>query len=60
MVNVGNSIIALKYSGGILIGGDTGVTYGSMKNIKRFQRVSHLGTEGLFACSGEMSDFQNL
>ena len=57
MVNVGNSIIALKYNEGILIGGDTGVSYGSMLNVKNFQRISPLGNEGLFACSGEMSDF---
>ena len=43
-----------------MVAADTSCTYGSMMKHKDFRRMSALGEEGIFACSGEMSDFQNL
>ena len=60
MVNVGNTIIALKCRDGVMIGADTQVSYGSMRAGKEFQKMDYLADEGIFAASGEMSDFQNL
>ena len=60
MVNVGNTVIALKYRDGIMIGSDTLCSYGSMKANKEFQKMDYLADEGIYAASGEMSDFQNL
>ena len=58
-VNAGTSVFALRYKDGIMIGADTGITYGSMRKHKNTSRMAELGEEGIFACSGEMSDFQN-
>ena len=57
MVDIGTTVIAFKYKDGIMIAADTSVTYGSMLKHKHFQRMAKLGEEGIFACSGEMSDF---
>jgi 20S proteasome subunit beta 7 len=56
-VNAGTSVFALKYKDGIMIGADTGITYGSMLKIKDAKRMAKLGDNGLIACSGEMADF---
>ena len=53
----GTSVIACKYRDGIMIGADTIVTIGGTAKAKDFSRMSVLGDEGIFACSGEMSDF---
>ena len=60
MVDVGTSVFGLKYKDGVMVAADTSCTYGSMMKHKDFRRMSALGEEGIFACSGEMSDFQNL
>ena len=60
MVNVGSTLIALKYKDGVMIGTDTQCSYGSMSEVKNFQKMDYLCSEGIYACSGEMSDFQNL
>lgn len=56
-VNIGSSVIGIKYNGGILIAADTSVSYGSMKKTKNTSRISKISDECAFACSGEMSDF---
>ena len=60
VVNAGTSVFALKYKDGIMFAADTSITYGSMMKHKKAQRISTVGEESLFACSGEMADFQNL
>ena len=60
MVNVANTVIALKYKSGIMMITDTSCSYGSMKAHKEFQRLTTIGDHTLYACSGEMSDYQNL
>ena len=39
-VNIGSSIIALKYKDGVMIAADTAVAYGSMKHYKGIQRMA--------------------
>ena len=60
VVNAGTSVFALKYKDGIMFAADTSITYGSMMKHKKAQRIATVGEESLFACSGEMADFQNL
>ena len=60
VVNAGTSVFALKYKDGIMFAADTSITYDSMMKHKKAQRISPVGEESLFACSGEMADFQNL
>lgn len=59
-VNVGTSVMALKYKDGVMIGADTNITYGSMMKIKDARRIEKLNDECIFAASGEMADFQDL
>ena len=56
-VNAGTSVFALKYKDGVMIGADTGITYGSMLKHKDACRMHQIGNDGLIACSGEMADF---
>jgi 20S proteasome subunit beta 7 len=56
-VNIGSSVMALKYKDGVMIAADTAVSYGSMKKTKLAQRIAKLSEETAIACSGEMSDF---
>ena len=60
VVNAGTSVFACKYKDGIMIAADTGVSYGGMRALKDFRRISVLNDETVFSCSGEMADFQNL
>ena len=59
-VNVGTSVFAMKYKDGVIFAADTSITYGSMMKVKDAKRMTQLGEETIFACSGEMSDYQNL
>ena len=60
MTNVGTSVIALKYKDGVMVAADVQVGYGSWLKHKDFKRMAPIGEESILACSGEMSDFQNL
>ncbi len=59
-VNVGTSVMALKYKDGVMIGADTNITYGSMIKTKDARRIVKLNDECIFGASGEMADFQDL
>ena len=59
-VNIGNSVIGLKYKDGIMLAADTAISYGSMKEVKGADRIAKLTEGTAFACSGEMSDFQEI
>ena len=59
-VNVGSSIMALKYKDGVMIAADTAISYGGMANVKNAKRIEKLNDEVAYASSGEMADFQNL
>lgn len=59
-VNIGNSVIGIKYKDGVMIAADTAVAYGSMKKTKGASRMAKLSDETVIACSGEMSDYQEL
>ena len=59
-VNVGTSVFAMKYKDGVIFAADTSITYGSMMKVKDAKRMQALGEETIFACSGEMADYQNL
>ena len=52
--------MAIKYAGGVMIAADTAVAYGSMKKTKHAVRIAQISEETAIACSGEMSDFQEL
>ena len=59
-VNIGTSVLACKYDGGIMIATDTAISYGSSRATKDACRMAKLGNEGVFACSGEMADFDEM
>ena len=59
-VNIGSSVMAIKYKDGVMLAADTSVSYGSMKKTKHTSRMAQLSDETAFACSGEMSDYQEL
>ena len=40
-----------------MIAADTGISYGSMKNIKDARRIEKLNDSIIYGCSGEMADF---
>ena len=59
-VNVGTSVMALKYNGGIMVAADTAISYGGMRKVKDARRIVKLNDECIFGCSGEMADAQEL
>lgn len=59
-VNVGTSVLGLKYKDGVMLAADTAVAYGSMKKTKHAVRTAALSNDTAIAVSGEMSDFQEL
>lgn len=59
-VNIGTSVMGLRYKDGVMLAADTAVAYGSMKKTKHAQRMAALSNNTAIACSGEMSDFQEL
>mmetsp|Transcript_27019 Transcript_27019/g.26082 ORF Transcript_27019/g.26082 Transcript_27019/m.26082 type:complete len:203 (-) Transcript_27019:156-764(-) len=59
-VNIGSSVVGVRYKDGILIAADTAISYGSMKEVKGYSRIFKLNNECVLSCSGEMSDFQEL
>jgi 20S proteasome subunit beta 7 len=59
-VNVGTSVMGLKFKDGVILAADTAISYGGMKNLKDARRIIQLSDECAFACSGEMADAQNL
>lgn len=59
-VNIGTSVFGLKYRDGVMLAADTAVAYGSMRKTKHAQRMAALSIDTAIACSGEMSDFQEL
>jgi 20S proteasome subunit beta 7 len=56
-VNVGSSVLAVKYRDGVMIAADTAISYGSMRKEKDARRIKKLSNECIYASSGEMADF---
>ena len=56
-VNVGSSVLAIKYKDGVMIAADTAISYGSMRKEKDARRIKKLSDEIIYASSGEMADF---
>ncbi len=59
-VNVGNSVIAMKYKDGIIMVTDLLISYGNTKDYKHQKRIEKLSGECAIAASGEVSDFQEI
>lgn len=59
-VNIGTSVMGLRFKDGVILAADTAVAYGSMKKTKHTSRMAKLSTDTAIACSGEMSDYQEL
>lgn len=64
-VNIGTSVLACKYvdaagKPAVMIACDTACSYGGSRRFKDYQRMASLGHEGVFACSGEMADFEEM
>ena len=59
-VNVGTSVLAIKYKDGIMVAADTAISYGGMRKVKDARRIEKLNDNCVFACSGEMADMQEL
>ena len=54
----GNSVLAIKYKGGVLMACDMLGAYGSTKRYKNVQRVFKVNETTIVGASGEISDFQ--
>merc|ERR1719230_458554 len=59
-VNVGSSVLACKYDGGVMIACDTAISYGNNLKFKSACRMHPLGEEAVVAASGEMADFDEI
>ena len=59
-MNVGTSVMAIRYKDGVMIAADTAISYGGMRAVKNARRIEKLNDECVYACSGEMADFQEL
>jgi 20S proteasome subunit beta 7 len=59
-VNVGTSVMAIRYNGGVMVAADTAISYGGMRKVKDARRIEKLNDECVFASSGEMADHQEL
>ena len=57
VVNMGTSILALKYKDGVMIGADMALNYGGSRASNDYSRIHSVSDEVLFAASGEMADF---
>ncbi|KAF7684704.1 putative proteasome subunit beta type-7 [Astathelohania contejeani] len=55
---VGSTVVAFKYSNGILIAADTQGSYGGMTMYKNIQKIYKLADNCLIGFSGECSDMQ--
>jgi len=53
----GTSILGIKYKDGVMISGDTLLSYGSLARFRDIQRIRPVGTETLIGGSGEYSDY---
>lgn len=56
----GGSVIAVKYSEGVLMCTDTLASYGSLAMFKEIPRMAGVGQSTLIGASGEYSDFQEI
>ena len=56
-VNIGTSVMAIRYKDGVMVAADTAISYGGMRRIKDARRIEKLNDECVFASSGEMADF---
>jgi len=58
----GNSVVALKYAGGVLVATDSIACYGSLKKYDDVKRVAAVGVanDTLLAAGGDYSDFQQM
>lgn len=56
-VNIGSSVIAMKYKDGVIIAADCAISYGSLQYVKNASRIEKIDSWSAFAASGEMSDF---
>ena len=52
--------MAIRYKDGVMIAADTAISYGGMRAVKNARRIEKLNDECVYACSGEMADFQEL
>ena len=59
MPNLGTTVWAFKYKDGVMVAADTHIAAGWLKH-KDYRRILPVGEESVIACSGEMSDLQNL
>ncbi|KAM2709101.1 hypothetical protein EV2_046827 [Malus domestica] len=56
----GTSVVALKYTDGILMAADMEGSYGSTLRYKSVERMKLIGKHFLLGASGEISDLQEL
>ena len=55
-VNIGPSVMGIRFKDGVLIAADRSITYGGMLKHKNADRIWKLNDECAFGCSGEMAD----
>lgn len=54
---VGSSIVALKYAGGVLVGADTCLSYGSSKRFDNVVRIAKVTDKTVIGYAGDEADF---
>ena len=59
-ITTGTSVVGIKYKDGVVLAGDTQVSYGSMSRYKGVERIANINKHTLLASSGEFSDFQEI
>lgn len=59
-INVGPSVIALRYRDGVMVAADTSTTYGGMLMHRDVQRILPISENTVIAASGEMADLEEL
>ncbi|KAM7533631.1 hypothetical protein Aperf_G00000121298 [Anoplocephala perfoliata] len=56
----GTSVVGIRFKDGVIIAGDSLVSYGSLARYTNFDRVVKVNDHTLMACSGDIADFQFL
>lgn len=60
MITTAGTIIAIKYSGGIVLASDRAISYGSQFKFADVSHFSQVTPTCVIGCTGEMADFQEL
>ena len=60
VINMGTSVVAIKYRDGVMMAADTAISVGSIRRVKDARRIVKLTDDTIIGACGEMSDYQVL